>query len=793
MNTKLLNRNFAKVSLLTLIIVLVLSSISYISPFVYSQSGSKLIGAYTLKWTLTATGTFSDTYKYQQGDYKNTDEIKDEQTITTNGELKGSVFDISNQYSHDITYDSLEISSTIAGGVTEVQTIENIMWCEKTGKKGEIRSEAKTSTTYSVKTPPNLLDDFNIPNLGKLEVDDIPNDIKYHINYLQSDAEEGWLITETGTYIKNWRDECGQTGTETKDILKDHSNSTNSAVNSALYELFHKDYEGLFAGVLSNQGGNIYSITKTESFPYTRVDGRYKWESNAQITYTLTYEDHPSNLEVVIITPDNYSSWLPEGGINEKVKGNDVLVSAELKIKGHPDLSTDKKAKFTFELVNTSHERGVCLNVPEEKLADKTNPLDMKFDESNSNFTVANNGQQAISKKSDFYAEIRINNYDWGARTQLKVTAILDDDNQKLIGHLDSDRTKDILDIPMDKNQNFIADAWEIDEGIYEKNLKAEWNEIDTPKGHKTEGDGISLYERYRGFRFYGNYERLKTDRKYIFIHDPDDIVFYKFYYPETRHMSFQNVSNCNIRYLDKKEWSGSGAFDQKKRIVNFNYGTAHIIDQHGLEVRNDKSNVPDVPQAYKDLYKRILKTEYTEKLEGDGEIIKGFAPPDPSSSLPYNSPDNCYRIQIFTNRIQKIVYDEVCFHTLGLAEWAGKELGSLTPEEEKRLNEQVNSFIREHKAEWLEAILKHEAHTIAHELGHGLGVKHHDPATLGYDYCVMLYFTSTKVKNPNDRFALGFYQWPYLFCEDEEPEFTNNGRGCRIQIKVTDEPRPAR
>jgi hypothetical protein len=55
------------------------------------------------------------------------------------------------------------------------------------------------------------------------------------------------------------------------------------------------------------------------------------------------------------------------------------------------------------------------------------------------------------------------------------------------------------IDIPRDDDQNHIADAWEQQNGIYEKKLPPTWDEEETPEG-KNKGDGLTLYEEYRGF-----------------------------------------------------------------------------------------------------------------------------------------------------------------------------------------------------------------------------------------------------------------------------------------------------
>ena len=54
------------------------------------------------------------------------------------------------------------------------------------------------------------------------------------------------------------------------------------------------------------------------------------------------------------------------------------------------------------------------------------------------------------------------------------------------------------------KNNDRVADGWEKEKNVYGKNLPADWDGAEEPKGQKAAGDGISLYEKYRGFEFEG-------------------------------------------------------------------------------------------------------------------------------------------------------------------------------------------------------------------------------------------------------------------------------------------------
>ena len=81
------------------------------------------------------------------------------------------------------------------------------------------------------------------------------------------------------------------------------------------------------------------------------------------------------------------------------------------------------------------------------------------------------------------------------------------------------------LSVPADDNGNHIADQWEKENGIYNKNYAADWDEEDVPSGWKTKGDGLSLFEEYRGFLIEPQessdekFQRLMPGKRKLFLY----------------------------------------------------------------------------------------------------------------------------------------------------------------------------------------------------------------------------------------------------------------------------------
>ncbi len=82
------------------------------------------------------------------------------------------------------------------------------------------------------------------------------------------------------------------------------------------------------------------------------------------------------------------------------------------------------------------------------------------------------------------------------------------------------------LALPRDDDGNHIADAWENKNGA--KGLAATWDGAEVP-GHATQGDGLALYEKYRGVVILEGgqqvWKRLAPKEKALFVVDEGGIL----------------------------------------------------------------------------------------------------------------------------------------------------------------------------------------------------------------------------------------------------------------------------
>jgi len=500
------------------------------------------------------------------------------------------------------------------------------------------------------------------------------------------------------------------------------------------------------------------------------------------LTYTVIYDAKPSDLEVIITPPGGYETWLPQAGKDENDPAEGIEVSAELRLKKQPGKTPPHKATFKFELIDTSKEPGICMNAPKKDKAKDS--FDFKILQAdNPDLKPAEDGQSATSKRPDLSASVLIRPYDWGAYTRLRVTATTDD-GETVPGHVKGDESKTELALPLDENGNHVADAWEKQKGVYDKRLDAKWDGADDPKDQKCPGDGISLYEKYRGFKSKNVAEkipeRLDPKKKYVFVHDPDELVWLTMMQPLAQKSGFAAVSKCQVRFVDDNEWTGPGAAGLEKRIVNFNHGYGHAVDQHVLDVRVYYGDNPLVPPDWQVLHAREFGKAY---VMASG--ILGMMWPDYSVCNDCLSPKDAYVITIYPPVFAGEVASFVKYHTRALPLFQpGNPNPPANPDAEAaRL---ASEYIRDHPQEYKERFLRRLADVTTHEMGHGLGVHHHDPTKGGNMECVMRYFDWDFPRNPNDRFELQARNpWPDIYCTSAD--HTAGGVPCWKQIKVTD------
>lgn len=228
----------------------------------------------------------------------------------------------------------------------------------------------------------------------------------------------------------------------------------------------------------------------------------------------------------LIVRIPGYDTWIPDGGPDGAAPGNDLTVHAELTGKGGQPPPQQVK-RFHFELLNTSRQPGNCLNWPVTSVPDPaTEPFDLRFDPGRNPGTAFTSGSMqslATTGAPSLKGSCVVSCYDWGAWSELRVTAELTD-GRKVVGHLEGNPT--LLQVPLPKRRpgSRVADAWKAARKIDKPD---DWDEDATPAGPAVDGDGLTLFEEYRGVveKQTGKHVSLDPNLMELFVIDPDDLL----------------------------------------------------------------------------------------------------------------------------------------------------------------------------------------------------------------------------------------------------------------------------
>lgn len=493
-------------------------------------------------------------------------------------------------------------------------------------------------------------------------------------------------------------------------------------------------------------------------------------------TFTLSYA--PGLWEAVILPPEEFPTWLPAASKDPDRPGNTVSVNVQLRHRGETEPATDMLGTFYVTLEDVSRQPGYCVNAPSKDNAGKD--PDLRLLEADNLWL--NDTQSGQSEEDTSELSVTIESYDFGAYGRLRVEVVVND-GSVIKAHLDGDPGKDYLDLPVDDNRNHIADSWERENGVEE--FPATWDEANQPAGQYLPGDGISLYEKYRGVVIQGYHQRLDPWKKHLFIYDPEGWAQMSVNDPEG--VSFARALDCEVLFLGRENWTGPGSSGAGKRIVNFNSTEAvHAVDQHGLHLRFPFTDDPTLPADYQALYTAKHGTNDTDTLAG----TLGCKYPDLGARK--SSPVGALVIEAYANNIAKYTRQVVRYHTLGAPEfsdyWDPATTGAKLTALRTRCADLADAYIRDHQAEFVRRNWLHFTRTITHEIGHGVGVKDlKEPRTVGPTECVMRYFGAGDwPRNVNDRFELAARNpWPSLYCRSEVG--TVDGISCWGQIEITD------
>jgi hypothetical protein len=303
---------------------------------------------------------------------------------------------------------------------------------------------------------------------------------------------------------------------------------------------------GGIASIVETKNG--FEITYSHTVTTDTMPQGDTWQGSSQMTITtnvhISIGGKPVNYDAILVPDNDVKKWIPEGpapqatpagtptgppkppstdSLLDPDAGNKISFHVKLVDKANPSVEvTDVAYGVNFELTDVSSIPGFATNYP--KSGGDTKP-DLRFDKLMKHMSKVREYSDLSVKTTDDggrEAPAIVRSYDYAARGYLKAKVILKASGIDLDAHLDGETTEKVQ-LPYDSNNNHIADQWEKNNGVFDKNYDEKWDSLHLD-GNSHDGDGFTLFEKYRGFVINGKHESLDPKKKHIFVIDNDNL-----------------------------------------------------------------------------------------------------------------------------------------------------------------------------------------------------------------------------------------------------------------------------
>ena len=231
----------------------------------------------------------------------------------------------------------------------------------------------------------------------------------------------------------------------------------------------------------------------------------------------------PIPVELWIEPPSNYQKWKPMADEDEKTAGDVVPIKIVLQKPGG-GAPQFKPSRYEFFLLETSREKGVCLNwppLPAPRSPGANNPppppYDLQFElDKNPDMFVSDEGLRLVETiPTKLEREVNVSCFDYGAYGEFAVHAVLEN-GQLVEGVVRGTTDQKRLKLPDCKDGSKIAKAFFDENGL--GNLADDDDGENDPVGDGYKGDGFSLYEEYRGFKNGNEWMSADPKKKDVFV-----------------------------------------------------------------------------------------------------------------------------------------------------------------------------------------------------------------------------------------------------------------------------------
>jgi len=310
------------------------------------------------------------------------------------------------------------------------------------------------------------------------------------------------------------------------------------------------------------------------------------WSSGPQklhVTASFRFSPSPPSTAKLYIEPldsSKYNKWRPRPGRTEDDPGTTLDVKYTVEEPGVPADKQTTINKVTLRLVNVSKYPGVCMNWP---IAPSGPPkFDLRFkpkvDSGTADYTLGEDNQSirvmgAGDNKTPRTDTMTVECFDGAAIGDLIAEAEMED-GRILTAELRGQSSSKKLLIP--DREDGVSDIAKYWKNKYASGQKDDDDKEGDPEGDGQPGDGLTLWEEYRGLR-QGNVWRdnCEPKKKDLFI---DNRVRAR---GKAGIGLFARATGLAVHdSLEQGEY-------QQDRVINFNKrADRHLVDQHCLVLR---------------------------------------------------------------------------------------------------------------------------------------------------------------------------------------------------------------
>ncbi len=325
-------------------------------------------------------------------------------------------------------------------------------------------------------------------------------------------------------------------------------------------------------------------VMKVRSASLTSQDGTV----TQNFSTTLSAAPPPDETEVSVEAGEGYLTWMPKGNVDKPAEPGSDPLKITITVRKKGDSKVRRQAFLKVSLPYVSKNKGICGNHP-QKVGEEEG---LRFREKD---FPAKDGllyKDRTHLETDIpveEVEFYVRSYDFGAWGTLRVTAT--DENGKDLKVKVRGLEKPDLDIPLDEDSNRIADAWQRARTYGRKG----GDDDEEVAGQDQRGDGITLYNEYRGLVVLDGkarvHRRLSPTEKEMFILDPDES------FPDSL---WKDRSGVQVLRLDESLADAAGNAEGGP-LVDFNASDRDTHPFFALRVKTVQGDADASPPTDKD------------------------------------------------------------------------------------------------------------------------------------------------------------------------------------------------